>query len=321
MEDVRPTMRAKIACLTCACALLLGPVAAKAEPQASPVGPAQSNWWSAYAYSLSNPTAIPIGLNDFGCVPSAAHPRPVVLVNGFLESVYVNWSLFGPQLKAAGYCVFGLNYGEVEGLPIHQIGPMRDSAAEIGAFVDHVLAATGAQEVDIVGHSEGGLVSLYYLNRLDGSDRVGTWVGIAPTTNGASAYGLLTWIAANPPIAQGIGTFAPSMGDGTAGSKFVEEASLGGWTRTGVGYTTIASRYDLAVQVAESQLPAGPNVSNIVLQDVCPTDLADHTTIVYDENVLQLVRNALDPANSLPVKCNSVVPLIHQSPLAAATPR
>ena len=312
----RLTMGAKVtACLAYACVLVVGPGAAQAEPQAPPVGPVQSNWWPAYAYSLANPTAIPVGVNDFGCAPSVAHPRPVVLVNGFLESMYVNWSLLGPQLTAAGYCVFGLNYGDVEGLPFHQIGPMRDSAAEVGAFVDQVLAATGAQEVDIVGHSEGGLVSLYYLNRLGGSDRVRTWVGIAPITNGASAYGVLTWIAANPPIAQGIGSVAPSMADGTAGSEFVQEASAGGWTRPGVEYTTIASRYDFVVQIAESQLPAGPNVSNIVIQDVCPTDLADHNTIVYDENVLQLARDALDPANSIPVKCNSVLPLIHQSPL------
>ena len=316
-------MRAKVAplplrvaaYLACVLVLIVGVGEAHAEPQASPTGPAQSNWWPAFAYSLANPTAIPIGLNDFSCTPSAAHPRPIVLVNGILESMYVNWSLLGPQLKADGYCVFGLNYGEVEGLPLHQIGPMRDSAAEVGAFVDRVLAATRAQKVDIVGHSEGGLVPLYFINQLGGAARVHSMVGIAPITNGVSAYGLLNWIAANPPIQQGIGSVIPVVTEGTAGSKFIEETGAGGWTRTGVEYTTITSRYDLVVQVAESQLPAGPTVSNIVIQDLCPADLADHNTVVYDENVLRLVRNALDPANSAPVACNSVIPFIHQSPV------
>ena len=308
-------MRAKVAVYwACAFVLTLGPVTAQAEPQAPPVGPVQSNWWPAYAYSLANPTAIPVGVNDFSCTPSAAHPRPVVLVNGILESMYVNWSLLGPQLKSVGYCVFGLNYGEVAGLPLHQIGPMRDSAAEIGVFVDRVIAATGAQEVDIVGHSEGGLVPLYFINQLGGSSRVATMVGIAPITNGVSLYGMLNWVAANPPISQGIESVIPVVTEGTAGSEFIRDTSAGGWTRPGVEYTTITSRSDLVVQVHESQLPAGPNVSNIVIQDLCPGDMADHNTVVYDENILQLVRNALDPANSAPVACNSVAPFIHQSP-------
>ena len=36
---------------------------------------------------------------------------------------------------------------------------MEASATELSEFVDRVLAATGTAKVDMLGHSEGGLVS------------------------------------------------------------------------------------------------------------------------------------------------------------------
>ena len=73
---------------------------------------------------------------------------------------------YHPDLAAihdAGYCVFALNYGDVFG-----IAPMEDSAGQLATFVDGVLAATGAAKVDIVGHSEGGLMPRWYLRFLGG---------------------------------------------------------------------------------------------------------------------------------------------------------
>src|SRR3954466_13939258 len=52
----------------------------------------------------------PPGSNDPGCKPTAAHPSPVVLVHGtFLNQT--SWLTLSPQIKAAGYCVFSLDYG------------------------------------------------------------------------------------------------------------------------------------------------------------------------------------------------------------------
>src|SRR5437588_5144081 len=70
-------------------------------------GPSQSNFNDAYSYSTSNGGTIdPPGANNWSCVPTAAHPNPVVLVHGTFENKYDNWSYISPALASAGYCVF-----------------------------------------------------------------------------------------------------------------------------------------------------------------------------------------------------------------------
>ena len=60
--------------------------------------------------------------------------------------------ILSPKLAAKGYCVFTLNYGATDsGLPdiaknigVYGLGPIADSAKQLSAFVDKVLAKTGA---------------------------------------------------------------------------------------------------------------------------------------------------------------------------------
>src|SRR5689334_18961112 len=90
------------------------------------------------------------------CQPGAAHPYPVVLVHGTFENASM-WTTVSPQIQAAGYCVFSLNYGN------NATGDIPTSAAQLGSFVDQVLAQTGASKVDLVGHSQGGMMPRYWM--------------------------------------------------------------------------------------------------------------------------------------------------------------
>ncbi|MFX4639398.1 alpha/beta fold hydrolase, partial [Acinetobacter baumannii] len=90
---------------------------------------------------------------------------------------------------AAGYCVYALNYGannatKLSGNQMYGVGPIEAAAAELSAFVDRVLAATGKTQVDIVGHSQGGMMPRYYLQVLAGAPKVNHLIGIAPDSHG-----------------------------------------------------------------------------------------------------------------------------------------
>lgn len=53
------------------------------------------------------------GENDWTCRPSAAHPRPVVLVHGTGGNAATNWVTYAALLHNNGYCVYALTYGVV----------------------------------------------------------------------------------------------------------------------------------------------------------------------------------------------------------------
>src|SRR4051812_33812746 len=81
----------------------------------------------------------PPGANDWSCRPTAAHPRPVVLVHGLMANMTDNWQTMSPLLANNGYCVFALTYGNdaAAGPPRDQFGglaKMEDSAAQLSAF-------------------------------------------------------------------------------------------------------------------------------------------------------------------------------------------
>jgi triacylglycerol esterase/lipase EstA (alpha/beta hydrolase family) len=246
------------------------------------------------------------GANNWSCRPSAAHPRPVVLVHGTFATGSVNWLAASPAIASHGYCVFALTYGTRPGVPLlGAIAPVADSAAQLATFVDGVLAATGATRVDMVGHSQGGMMPRYYLRFLGGASKVHALVGLAPSNHGTTLNGLATLAASFPGALDLIGSGCPACADQVAGSALLQKLNAGGDAVPGVSYTVIATRYDEVVTPYTSQFLSGGDVHNVTLQRLCVLDLSEHAAVAFDPVALHEVLNALDPAHATTTNCLS----------------
>lgn len=295
--------------LVCFVTVTLVCVAAASAAAAAPL-PVIYN--GAYGFAHASPTASPPGSNDFSCKPTAAHPRPVILVHGTFEDMSDNWQALSPLLYDHGYCVFALNYGSYNGsgsLGIYGTGPIEDSAGQLSSFVDRVLAATGASQVDIVGHSQGGMMPRYYLKFDNGAANVHTLVGLAPSNHGTTLDGLFT-LASYFPGANATFADCPACAEQQAGSSFMTQLNAGGDTVAGVDYTVIESRNDEVVTPYQSAFLTGPNVTNITLQDQCGLDQGEHLSMAYDHIADADVLTALDPQHPVTPACTPVAPVL-----------
>jgi len=269
-----------------------------------PAGAAHAADPIAAAKALAAP-GVP-GANNWSCKPSAAHPRPVVLVHGTFGTGSDSWLVAAPALASHGYCVFALTYGTEPGVSLFAgLAPVTDSAAELATFVNGVLAATGAGQADLVGHSQGGMMPRYYLRFLGGAGKVHTLVGLAPSNHGTTLNGLAALAAAIPGALDLIRSGCPACADQIVGSALLQKLNAGGDTVPGVSYTVIATRYDEVVTPYTSQFLSGDDVRNVTLQRLCVLDIAEHVAIVADPVALHEVLNALDPAHAGPTTCLS----------------
>ena len=265
----------------------------------------------ALGYAHTSPAASPPGANE-PCQPSAAHPRPVVLVHGTFADMSNSWQALSPLLHNRGYCVFALNYGAHNGsgaVGVYGIGDIRASAAQLSTFVDQVLATTGAAEVDLVGHSQGGMMPRYYLKFLGGAAKVHTLVGLSPSNHGTSVNGLLTLGSYFPGAISFFGA-CPACEQQETGSAFLAELNAGGDTVAGVDYTVIQTRYDEVVTPYSSAFLSGPVVTNVLLQNQCLLDLGEHLSMPYDHIADADVLTALDPAHPEHPFCTPIAPVV-----------
>lgn len=110
------------------------------------------------------------GHGDGGAGGSAgAGGVPTVLLHGFVDNRSVFVLLRRALARHGGGPVACLNYSPLT-------CDIRTAADLLGRHVEEVCARTGRPEIDIVGHSLGGLIARYYVQRLGGDRRVRTLV-------------------------------------------------------------------------------------------------------------------------------------------------
>jgi triacylglycerol esterase/lipase EstA (alpha/beta hydrolase family) len=233
----------------------------------------------------------PAGANDWSCKPTAARPLPAVIVHGTFgdqKSLLDNLSL---ALKSDGYCVYALDYGN------RATGPIEDSAQQLAAFVDKVRASTGTARVEMVGHSQGGMMPRYYIKNLGGDAYVEDLVGLAPSNHGTTVND-----------AFGSSPYCVSCDQQRAGSDFLTALNNPDETPGDVDYTQVETAYDeVVVPYTSAFLTPGAQSTNVTLQDRCPADTAEHLSIPMDPQAIAWVLDAFHhdgPANAAaPIGC------------------
>jgi triacylglycerol esterase/lipase EstA (alpha/beta hydrolase family) len=259
------------------------------------------------------PDTPPPGADNWSCQPTAAHPDPVILVNGTFANMDDNWQAASPLLADNGYCVYAFNYGGTSPTsPIQGIGDIATSAGQLGTFVVAVLAATGASRVDLVGHSQGGMMPRYYLNFLGGAGKVNDFVALAPSNYGTTLDGLTEFaslLGVSSEINGPLSSVCEACVQQEQGSAFLANLNATP-TVAGVHYTVIESVDDEVVTpYTNAFLPAASNVTNIRVQNQCLLDGSDHLEIAADPIALADVLNALDPSSPVRVPCQVVLAL------------
>jgi triacylglycerol esterase/lipase EstA (alpha/beta hydrolase family) len=202
----------------------------------------------------------------------------VVVVHGTFGDSRTLLRRLTRSIHGAGYCVYAIDYGN------RATGPIEKSAAQLKAFVDRVLAATGAAKVSLVGHSQGGMMPRYYIKYLGGARRVDDLVGLAPSNHGTSNPLLLT---------PGLTYLCPACLEQKTGSPFLRRLNGGDETPGRVSYTNIVTRYDEVVLPYTSGYLSGARTTNVRLQDRCRLDLAGHLLIPSNGPAIRIVLNAL----------------------------
>jgi triacylglycerol esterase/lipase EstA (alpha/beta hydrolase family) len=281
-----------------------------------PVGDAATG----YLAELTDPTGSPPGVNVSGCHPAVSGPQqyPVILLPGTLYDMADTWQALGPILANDGWCVYGLNYGAtvsttLSGGRIWSAGDIPTSADQLATFVGQVRATTGANKVDLVGWSQGGMMPRWYLRFDGGAAYVHDLVGLAPSNHGTTVDGMsalfdaVTALGLPAPLTLGQ---CPACTQQLAGSTFLQQLNAGADTVAGVRYTVIETEDDEVVTPYASAFLSGPAVTNVTLQDQCPDDHSDHLAMPYDGAALQDAVQALDDDPSFSVDCGLGLPVL-----------
>ncbi|MCG7259128.1 MULTISPECIES: triacylglycerol lipase [unclassified Corynebacterium] len=217
-------------------------------------------------------------VNNPTCVPSPEHPNPVVFIHGTSDNS-TRWQKAANALSKQGFCTWAFNYGKpTDGKPNllgrYAMVDIDDSAKEIASTIDYILSVTGAEKVDLVGHSQGGLHLKKYIAENGGGEKVGRAVGLAATYHGTTLAGmdkmLRPIVERNPKLAESAAGKAGVQQ--LVGSELIDRLNQLPDTDKRVQYTNLYSAADTtATPNKTSMLESvdGADVANVEVGASC----------------------------------------------------
>ncbi|MFI7073889.1 lipase family alpha/beta hydrolase [Micromonospora sediminicola] len=268
-------LRTILAATTAATALLLPATAAHAaaEPTTPPT-------------TASTSTASTMDTVTAADRAAAAAADPVVVVGGLI-GISIAYEPIAARLRADGYRV------SIYQLPNLGFGDIRESARALSSYVDQVRAATGASRVDLVTHSEGGLVSRWYVKFLGGSAKVDQYVSLGSPQYGTYVANIVNFLG----LGSCVGIVACQQM--TIGSSFLADLNAGDDTPGPVRWTTVRTWQDELVRPVDNAALAD-GATNILVQAWCPLRIVGHLGLVLDGTTYTAVRQTLAGAQIRP---------------------
>jgi pimeloyl-ACP methyl ester carboxylesterase len=193
---------------------------------------------------------------------------PVLIIHGFLGtrgSMY----MLERRLVQDGFVCVSFNLGTFN------VRDIRRSSFLIHRKIERILAQTPSQRIDIIGHSMGGLIGLYYVKKLGGHTRVRKLIMMGTPIRGtwAALAGVLT-----------LGLWSTSSWQLLPRSRFLDELAQGPLPPN-VEFHTIAAARDWVVPLPTTRI-AGANAMTVPL---------GHSSLVVSEEVYRRVVNTLRP--------------------------
>jgi pimeloyl-ACP methyl ester carboxylesterase len=197
---------------------------------------------------------------------------PVLLIHGFLGtrgSMY----LLERRLVDDRFVVVSFNIGTLN------VRDIRRSAFLIHRKIERILAQTPSQRIDIIGHSMGGLIGLYYVKKLGGHARVRKLILMGTPVHGT--WSALAGVAT-------LGLWSTSSWQLLPRSRFLDELAQGP-IPPNVEVHTIAAARDWVVPLPTTRLRGANNM----------TVPLGHSSLVVSEEVYRRIVNALRPPHDL----------------------
>ena len=206
--------------------------------------------------------------------------EPVLLVHGTFVDGETNWGWnYWKALPQDGFDVCMVD------LPKAAMGDAQVSGEYVARALQ-ILNRRFESKIDVLGHSQGGLVQRWAIKWFPSGAKVDDYVSLA-----TPSHGTLTADASSA-----FGRCFEACWQMRTDAKFIEAINRGDETPGAISYTSIYTQTDQLVQPPRTaKLEGGTNVK---LQDVCPGRAVDHVAIAGDGAVYDMVVDAFTHAGT-----------------------
>lgn len=204
----------------------------------------------------------PLPFNDPDFAPT--HESPVLYIHG----VTSRSRAFRPnaeRLRDEGFWVWGYDYGDMFAPGFYGMGNLDSIIEDVHANVDHVLEQTGAKQLDIVAHSQGGLMTKLFIAN-GGASKVRRVVAMGANFHGTDVRGRAARFA--PLISR-----YPRAASTLASPGVIQQLADSPWVRTHLNvpdtypeivYTSLYSPADVLVTPNETSMLASVSGADVV---------------------------------------------------------